>query len=329
MKPKHVHRGLTNKSPVITDRDDSTAGVGKLQRIHRTFQDGRTRGRRSPRDKSAYFRSNLGFFFLIVAVAFIGVVTWMLYQQMKSKDGPKNISTLAQDTFVVPHPSSQSCINLVKRFLQSGNSAELLKSARLKRIPAEDAYAIFSEIRKELGEALNFQLSVASETNGLSLEQVNVYFPSGHSRVASLIHTGNGEWKVDLESFIAHNTKPWQQITSRASCTAVVRVQVKRDFYFNGYFSNEKEWVCFALKSPLHGEQLFAYLPVNSPVLLDVIEIMSSGYGNEMMLEITRDAGMDPMQFEIRSVIAQGWVESDSPFSGRKRKKAAPAASAQ
>jgi hypothetical protein len=321
MKPKHVHRGLTNKSPALTERDTSTAGVGKIQRIHRTFQDGQRRSRRSPRDKGAYFRNNLSFFFLIVAAAFIGGVTWMLYQQMKSKDGRKDVSTLAQDTFTVPHPPGPICVNMVKQFLDAANTEDLKKIARTKRIKPENAYAVFTEFRKELGEVDRMEWMGAEETNGMSMERVMVVYRSGKYRVATLIHDGLGQWKVDLESFMGHQTKSWDQITAQTGCTAVVRVTVQQDVYFNGYFSDEKEWVCFALKAPDQSEPIYGYVPQNSPTLLDMVEILRTNSPADMMVEIIRDAGMNRMQYEIHKVIAQGWVEADVPFSERRLKK--------
>ena len=45
------------------------------------------------------------------------------------------------------------------------------------------------------------------------------------------------------------------------------------------------------------------------------MEIFKTENPAAAMLEISRDAGLEPLQFEIKSVVAQGWVESQKNFS--------------
>lgn len=322
MKPKHVHRGLTNKPPASgTMINEPTLGVGKLRRIHRTFHHSRRRNSRHTQDKSVYLKYNLRVLFVLFAIAFISGVSWMLYQQINRPDHNKTISTLAQDTFVIPHPPAATCVSIVKNFLECSSASELSRLARLKRIDSENAYALFVQFRKDQGPIDRVEWMGAEETNGLSLERVAVIYKTGQYHIASLVDTQNGEWKVDFESFIAHQTKSWDQITAQGSCNAVVRVKVTPDSYYNGYFQSEKEWICLALRLPDHSDIVYGYVPPQSPAFLDIVEILRVSDPADMMLEISRDAGMNRKQFEIRSVIAKGWVESDVAFSARKIKK--------
>lgn len=324
MKQKHVHRGVSSKLPTATVvNNDPVLGVGKLRRIHRTFSKARRRGksRRDARDKSVYLKYNLRVLFACFTMAFIAGISWMLYQQINRPDDQTAISTLAQDTFVIPHPPAAKCVSMVEEFLASSNASELAKISRLKRLDATEAYPLLVQFRKNLGEVQRIEWMGAEETNGISLERVVVMYKSGSIRIASLVDVGQGDWKVDFESFISHQTKSWDQITGQGSCTAVVRVKVRPDSYYNGYFQNEKEWTCLALNFADQSELVYGYIAPQSPAFLDIVAMLRVSDPADMILVISRDAGMNRMQYEIQRVIAQGWVESDVEFSSRNIKK--------
>jgi hypothetical protein len=323
MKPKHVHRGLTSKPPAGGSIvNEPVLGVGKLRRIHRNFSNSRRRSRRSTKDKSSYLKYNLRVIFILVAVAFISGVSWMLYQQINRPDDKTDISTLAQETFAIPHPPAAVCVTKVQNFLDCSSAVELSKLARLKRIDAENAYPLFAQFRKAQGEVERLEWIGAEETNGLSLERVVVIYKSGQYRVASLVDVDQGDWRIDFESFISHQTKSWEQIAGQGGCNAVVRAKITPDSYYNGYFQSEKEWICLALRLPDHPDLVYGYVVPQSPAFLDIVEILRVTDPADVIVEIARDAGMTRMQYEIRSVVSQGWVEADEPFSVRRNKLA-------
>jgi hypothetical protein len=247
----------------------------------------------------------------------------MLYHQVNHSDDQTPISTLAQDTFVIPHPPAATCVSLVQDFLRCSSPLELSRTARLKRLNETDAYLRFLPFRKAQGEVERVEWIGAEETNGLSLERVLVIYKSGQYRVASLTDVGQGDWRVDFDSFISYHTKSWEQISAQGSCSALVRVKVTPDFYYNGYFQSEKEWSCLALRFNDQSDIVYGYVPPSSPVFLDIVAMLRVNDPAEMILEISRDAGMNRMQFEIQKVIAQGWVESDVEFNAKNIRKPA------
>lgn len=315
MKPKNVHRGVSNMPAPEQQSNTPVLGVGKVSRIHRTYS--RERKLRSRQDKSLLFREYLKYAFILISIALIAGVSWILYQQINRNPENKPVTNLIQDTFAVPHPPASECIKLVTTFLDAGSPAELHRISRLKRLNAEQAYIEFSEIRKQAGEVERLDWAGAEESNDLSLEMVMVTYKSGKYRIAFLIHDEQGNWKVDLESFLGYNTRPWDQIIGRGSCKAIVRVLATPDSYYNGLFRNEQEWKCIGLSSPDHPERLYGYLKPNSPATLAMTDMLLRKNPAVMVLEISRDAGMEPLQYEIKRVLAQGWVESDVEFSSR------------
>lgn len=290
-------------------------GVGKVSRIHRTYS--RERKQRSRQDKGFMFREYLKYGFLMFTVVLIAGVTWILYQQINRKADTAELTNLTQDTFAVPHPSAAECIKLVTTFLDAGSPSEIQRISRLKQLDAEQAYAAFSEVRKQSGEVERIDWAGAEEINGLSLEMVMVSYKTGKYRIAFLAHDEQGKWKVDLESFLGHNTRPWDQIIGKGNCKALVRVLATPDSYYNGLFRNEEEWACLALTSPDHPERIYGYVKPKSSAIFAITEMLRIKNPAVMIVEISRDAGMDPLQYEIKKVIAQGWVESDVEFSSR------------
>jgi hypothetical protein len=315
MKSKNVHRGVSNLPAAEQQSNAPVLGVGKLSRIHRNYA--RERKHRSRKDKGVLFREYLKYVFLFFAIVLISGVTWILYQQINRNKDVAEVTSLTEDTFIVPHPSASECIDLVKRFLDTGSPTELARTGRLKRFDKEQGYLAFTEVSKQSGEVERLDWAGAEETNGLSLEMVLVTYKTGKYRIAFLTHDERGNWKVDVESFLAHNTRPWDQVIGKGSCRAIVRVMATPDSYYNGIFQNEKEWGCLALTSPDHSERIYGYLKPKSPAILAVTEMLRTKNPAVMFVEISRDAGMDPMQYEIKKVIAQGWVESDVEFSSR------------
>jgi hypothetical protein len=290
-------------------------GVGKVSRIHRNYS--RDRKHRPRNDRGLMFRESLKYIFVLTAVVLIGGVSWILYQQINHKTEVVAVTNLTEDTFDVPHPSAAECVKLVSTFLETSSPTQLKNRVRLKQLDAEQGYAALNELRRETGGIDRMDWAGAEETNGLSLEMVMVTYKSGKYRIAYLTHDTEGRWKVDLESFLGHNTRPWDQVIGKGSCKAQLRVLAARDFYYNGLFTNEEEWSCLALTSPDHTERLYGYLRPQSPAMLAVTELLRTKNPAVMIVEISRDAGMDPMQYEIKKIIAQGWVESDVEFSSR------------
>jgi hypothetical protein len=65
------------------------------------------------------------------------------------------------------------------------------------------------------------------------------------------------------------------------------------------------------------GQQVkfYGYIHPNTPNFRAIVEILKTENPAAAMLEISRDVGMEPLQYEIKSIVAQGWVESAKNFS--------------
>ena len=316
---KNVHRGVAHLPSNERDVTTPVMGVGKLSRIHRTYRKERSSRRSRSRDRFSLFRKALQFFLIFIGIALTGVVSWMIYSQIKNKSTHTAGTTLTQDTFAIAHPHPPECVKIVQEFLKTSTESDVKKTARLVHMDAPEALKLLRQCLDKHGEVARVEWAGASEINGLSMEMVMVSYKSGYYRIANLLPNEAQDWLVDLESFVAYNDRPWEQITGSGSCRARVRVIAAQDFYFNGVFSDEQEWTCLALTSPDNEKRLLGYVK-NQSALYDAFkEIFKSNNPAPVLIEISRDAGMEPLQFEIKKVIAQGWVESDVEFQSRFR----------
>jgi hypothetical protein len=311
---KNVHRRVGQLPTEERNPNVPVMGIGKISRIHRTYSKHRSRRRSRSRDALSLFRKGLQWFLIGIGVVFAGVLTFMIYNQRNSKITLNDSATLLDETFDIPHPLPTQCVRLAREFFEAPTPAELAKRSRLIHASEQETWNELEKLRALHGAPESYDWSGASLVNGLSMETVMITFQSGHYRVAHLLPDQANVWKVDAESFFGRNSKPWSEITGKESCRTIVRVMATQDFYFNGVFADEKEFICLKLSRPDQDVSLFGYLKYNSTEFLALREIFKSANPAAIMLDISRDAGMEPRQYEIKEVIAQGWVESEVIF---------------
>lgn len=317
MKPKNVHRGVSNMPTESTGAQ--AARVGKLSRIHRTYKSGvrRQRSRGKSRNNHNRLREYLNYFIGSFAALLMAAVGWMIYSQITKKTVTKETTTLTQDTFTVPHPDVNSCVAIAQKALASSAGDAWQEHVFLRNIEPEVFATNLEKLKKTEGVIEKIEWAGALEINDLSLEMVVVTFGSAETRVAYLTHDADGVWRLDGESFLEWQGRPWAELLDKGNCKAIVRMIVMPDSYYNGVFSDEKEWICLSLKS-LNGEnQLSGYVRPQSAVHLAIMEIFKTSVPAAVMVEISRNSAMEAKQFEIKRVIAHGWVESDVVFSSK------------
>jgi len=176
----------------------------------------------------------------------------------------------------------------------------------LKNLPATD------------GSLDHYDWLGSVDANNLQLDGVVVTFKSGEKlcqRIAFLTPDEMGMWKIDFDAF-ARTVKPsWSDLLEKGAESAVVRVFLGEDSYYNGPFINDKQWICYGLASPDREETLQGYCKVDSPQAGAVHWMFTKGGTvNRATLEIRRVEGASPRQFEIVKVIADDWVVGKVPF---------------
>ncbi len=167
------------------------------------------------------------------------------------------------------------------------------------------------------GPIERYQWLSSMDAHDVLLEGVLVVFKGGEQpieRLALLTPDAEGNWKVDYDAF-ARSVKPsWDVLLGRRDDVpspkrALVRVFVAKDYYFNGPFRDEAEWVCYGIASPDIDELLRGYCRVGSPEQLELENLLADGERmRRATLELTRVEDAEARQFEITRILAKDWV---------------------
>ncbi len=313
MKPRNVYRGV---SQAPKDSNSTDNRIGRLARIHRHY-DKQSSRKRNKNVRSTTFRNYVYVLVIGSALGIIGLLGWIISGQMARKEVKTEVVSLNQETFAVPHPSSADCVQLYNKAMSAETAELLAPHVRLKSLNIEDAFRRLSETKAQDGKVLSVDWSGSVETNGLSMETILVTFESNKMRFAYLVSNNKDEWVLDLESYIRHTSKPWSVIAGSNSCDAIIRATVNYNSYYNGIFKDEQRWICFALASEDHQGSLWGYAKLKSAQHKALDEILRTSNPARTVIEISRDAGMDVGQYEIKRVLAQDWVESDDVFDAK------------
>jgi hypothetical protein len=165
-------------------------------------------------------------------------------------------------------------------------------------------------------DRLEWQSSV--DANGLQLDGVLVQFSKEDKvsqRIAFLTPDEQGNWKIDFDSFARTVTPSWEELLEKSAPKAVVRVIIGNDSYYNGPFSDDKQWICYGMVSLDTDQLMLGYCKIGSPQAAALEWIFTNGgRANRVTLEIARVEGGASKQFEIVKVVAQDWVRGPELF---------------
>ncbi|MEN9990631.1 MAG: hypothetical protein RLZZ224_333 [Verrucomicrobiota bacterium] len=315
MKPKNVFRGLSSM-PVPDQRQNTPVmGIGRVSRIHRTYKGQRKRSRSKQRNKAHILMRYLRVILTLATLVFIGGVVWILYQQVHKTKAPVTVTKVAPQEVEKPTITPKECVWMIEKWLTLNDIDALRKNSRLVHLSPQEALEEIQKFRATQGKVKRVKWLGTDQSISLAQEKVLVSYESGHYRVASLICNAAGQWQVDLESFIAHQSKPWNEIMRLTEGLARVRVLVRQDSYFNGPFLDESTWSCYALSNSDQSDVIYGYTNKTSAAYLALQDIVSAKPNVPVILEISRSAEMLPSQYEIQKVIERGWVETQKELN--------------
>jgi len=161
-------------------------------------------------------------------------------------------------------------------------------------------------------EALGGKVAMAARPEEVMVQSVKGGLYS--NRLAQLI-SGNGKWRIDLDSYARHASPGWEDILGLKCDAAVVRVFVTPDNYYNGEKYGEDLWKCYALISPDVDDILFGYAARGSAQEKAMDRILSKEEElHRASLKILTAKEQGRMQFEISRVLADDWFIGESHF---------------
>lgn len=327
------------KRAVRAKRHDRAAGdAPSMGRVSRMPGTGLPKGSRRKRRKSKRGRrgrlrrlrkriiNTWSVLLSAVALVALGLTVWLwVVPQMNSRGDPAGqLAQDAEDAARVvskfPSPSQPEALAMVKHALALRDPRLVAEYFRPGAASPQEIVEFLQGLAAGDGAIGQYEWLSSMDANGLSIDGVLVGFAGKEdgqprNRLALLTPDDAGKWKIDFEAF-ARTVKPsWSELLAPQSDVATVRVYAVKDNYYNGVFTDDKQWVCYGLASPDTDQTLLAYCKTGSPQAAAMDSIFSADSKmTRVTLEIRRVAGAESRQFELTKVIAVDWVVSAVAF---------------
>lgn len=332
MKPDRIKRSVT-----ATQNDRVAGDAPNIGRVARMPGTGRPKGEKRRRKRSERSarkgkrkggRVFLNWMILIgiVGGVFGGVALYLVrgsFIQAPGISSEKRLEVEKDELEVsknpeIVSPSEAEALALVKAAMAVREVSQIENHFDPGKQTAESVVTFLADLEKNDGTFIRMDWLSNMNANGLSLEGVLIRSlddEKERSRIAFLKPDPKGGWKVDFESFARIATPDWKELLEGKVDWALVRVLLAEDSYYNGPFSDEKEWKCYGLGSPDTQSVLQGYCKLDSPQALAIEAILAKGQKvNRATIEIRRVKDGMASQFAITRVLAEDWVMGEKPF---------------
>ncbi len=211
-----------------------------------------------------------------------------------------------------PSPSREQSLELVKRAIANRDPAQLPSLFRMGGADRSEILAFLDASDQRDGLVDRYEWLSSMDVNGLLMEGVLVVYKGREKaveRLAFLTPDEAGNWKMDFDAFARTVSPSWKDLLEKNAQQALLRVFVGPDVYYNGPFSDDKQWVCYGLASPDTDALLRGYCKVDSTLAAAMARLFPDGQKlSRATLEVRRVAGGGARQFEIVRLVAEDWV---------------------
>lgn len=256
------------------------------------------------------------------AVAVIGAVIalWLAPRILTGKNeatqGQVRTEAKVRVNSRFPSPSQEQAIDLVTSAIANRDPERVESLFRSSPVGHTEVVDYFKGLVDRDGSIERYDWLSSMDVDGLLVEGVLVVFKGKDKpceRLAFLTPDSTGRWKMDFEAF-ARPVKPsWNQLLEKDGAkSATVRALVGKDVYYNGPFSDEKQWICYRITSPDTEQLLRGYCRVGSPQAAAMKRLFADGVtASRATLEIQRVKEGEAWQFEITRLVGQDWIVAD------------------
>lgn len=247
-----------------------------------------------------------------------GVILWLRSQDDRANIAARFEPTSSEprlDTTIFIPPTERDAVQIVRTAIEA-TDVETIRAHihETHEVDAEEMLAFLSTMPERHGEVVRYQWVGTVDAEDIQIQSVNVSFEQDHrlkTRNAMLVPDDAGTWRLDFPSFARWCDPPIELLDSEDGYPGGrIRVSVARDFYFNGPFADDREWVCFAFASPDTEARGLAYCRIGSPEHIAMRELLVSRQDTPALatLEVRRVEGAERRQFELTRVVARNWL---------------------
>ena len=257
--------------------------------------------------------------FVCLSVFVGGMILWLRSQADRESIASRHeTATSRQRLEVFTPPSERDAVQIVQNAMAARDAETIRMFIHDTREADVDAMlAFFSESAARDGEVIQYQWIGTADVGRMQIQSVNVIFEKNYQRnvrTAMLVPDESGVWRLDFPFFSRWCDPPIRLIDHEAGYPGGrVRVLVVRDLYFNGPFSDDREWACYAFISPDSENSGFAYCRIGSQEHAEMQDLLNSrqGAATRVTLEIRRAEGAEQRQFELTRIVTDDWMAED------------------
>ena len=263
--------------------------------------------------------------FLILLVPLVVLAAFIINDKTKreSNDALENRErtlTFEEEVAALNFPPAEGDLPLdvADKFLQTSDPLERMKYARDPQRIAQILSSFPEQARSEIPTDTRLFDNFVNEEPGV--QRIETVFKDGTYRSLFIVRTPEGP-KVDWEAY-ARWSNALQKWTAEAADpdfqrgeeSAVVRVFINIEFYYNFRFSDEEVWKSYRIKSRDLPDSVTAYAKADS-VAAKILSTELDTEGKRMTLQLkSLPDDVRRKQFEIEKVLAVGWVIPSQDF---------------
>lgn len=319
MKTQDIRRGITSRH---CRAEGTLPDIGTISRLRNPEASAPVERRGRRRSRSHRAEKSFGIIWLILlgattlVVITVAVFLWLMPRLDPTGEGvafsaeeeARNIRIESR----FPSPSREESMEFVKRALGTRDPDDVPGLFRTGESTPEEIVTFLEESSRREGSVGDCEWLSSLDKDGLLIEGVLVRSRGVEKpvvRLALLTPDDAGNWKVDFDAYARIVEPGWQELLGNGPEQAVVRVTVTPDVYYNGPFSDEKQWVSYGIASPDVNETLRGYCRVGSVQAEAMAKLFKHDEKNSRAtVEIRRVSGTSPKQFEIVRVLGGEWV---------------------
>ncbi len=246
---------------------------------------------------------------------------WLLPRMQRERITAKAIESqpMVLEMPEVSRVDPRAGIRWVELAMQVSSPGEVAKYFYKGETKAEEILQFLKTKEFTHGSSLEYEWTGNLDANNMLMDLVTVYTLEDtvrRERLAFLRQDDQQEWKLDFDSFARKCEPSWEDFASGKASEALIRVHIAEDNFYNGFFSDEQQWVCYSIANPDHPAIIQAYCRASSPQdhALKWILKKNNMKRARVSLRVERPALAPVRQVIVAEVVAEDWVIGTKNF---------------
>lgn len=245
-----------------------------------------------------------------IAVLVLGAIAWSL--RIKSSSEPsalleKENHEKAEIEKIIRR--GDQALEVVKRAFAAKDEAAFLANLRVSRRTTA-TWQEWQSILQGEGPVLRVEWMSPLKVGSVQGEQFLVTFGSGKNRIMTALKAGES-WLLDWDGFARTTVPGWPKLMKEGASSAILRIYVAHDEYYQGEFRDDQVWMCVALASPDWDELLFGYVKRESAEADRLNVLLDQRSPQRVTLRVRGPVGGALKQFEVLEFLSDSWVLPD------------------